>query len=121
MFLNIRYIRFPRGIARLSGKGSASRTPPFTMPFLGHNSLLGGLQRFQNLDENGNLFMPPDAANLRLCYQEAGTDPEFALIDTMPAFYVTANGFDDGEGRLNYVSAGQSHSQLPRHAKPENG
>ncbi len=58
--------------------------------------------------------MPSDAAKVLLCYQEARTDPAFALIPTMPSFAVTSNGFDDGEGRLNSVGAGQVHSQLLR-------
>jgi hypothetical protein len=44
--------------------------------------------------------MAPDAAKLFLRHDQAGADPAFALIASMPAFDVTTNGFDYGECRL---------------------
>ena len=55
------------------------------------------LQSFQNPDEDGDLFMAPDATELFLRDEQTGTDPAFTLIATVPAFDVTTNGLDDGE------------------------
>ena len=49
--------------------------------------------------------MADDFAKLALGHQQSRTDPTFDVIAVAPAFDVSANGFDDGKGRLDHVSA----------------
>ena len=64
--------------------------------------------------------MASDAAKLFLRNQQAGTDPAFSLIATVPSFDVPANGFDNRESGFDHVRAGQRHPQLLRNVKPMN-
>jgi len=49
--------------------------------------------------------MADDSAELPLGDQQPRAHPTLDLIALAPAFYVPANGLDDGEGRLDHVGA----------------
>src|SRR5665213_4084584 len=77
---------------RLRGSGS------FRNRLLGNS---GGHRRQQQR----NLAMADDFAELALGHQQSRADPTFDVIAVAPAPDVSANGFDDGKGRLNHVGA----------------
>ena len=65
---------------------SAVRGSPFRRLSPRDNFLPGRLQSFQNPDENRDLFVASDAAELVLCDEQSGTHPTFALIAAVPSF-----------------------------------
>src|ERR1019366_9344045 len=65
--------------------------------------------------------MADDFAKLALGHQQSRADPTLDVIAVAPAFDVSANGFDDGKGRLDYVRAAQGTAKLVQHAQLVNG
>ena len=61
--------------------------------------------------------MADDFAELALGDEQSGANPTFDVIAVTPALHVAANGFDDGESRLNHVGAAQRPAKLIRHAQ----
>lgn len=55
--------------------------------------------------------MADDFAELTLGHQQSRADPTLDVIAVAPAFDVSANGFDDGKGRLDHIGAAQGTAE----------
>src|SRR6185437_11319174 len=62
-----------------------------------------------------------DFSKLLLGNEQAGPDPTFDLIAFSPAFYVTADGLDDRECRLDDIGTGQGTTKLIRYPQLMDG